>query len=308
MFTRTVDTYRQARQRSVDYTCQLFGLSRQSYYKRKSSDRHKQCQAIDVVDRVRNVRRTMPRIGTRKLYHLLGDDCDVGRDKLFAILRSNHLLVKPKRRYHITTNSKHMFYKHKNLISNLPIVRPEQVWVSDITYIGRRGSHRYLALVTDAYSKKIVGYDLSESLSADGAIRALRMALKSRCWGSELIHHSDRGIQYCCDAYQRLLKVSGVLVSMTEHGDPLENAIAERINGILKDEFELERHCVNTVILRRIVVQSIAIYNNLRPHLSCGLLTPNQMHEQNKLPRTTYHKKVRSKPMLAPDFIFTNFV
>lgn len=307
MFTRTVVTYRQERQRSVDYTCRLFGLSRQSYYKRQCSDRKKQSQAIDIVDQVRNVRRTMPRIGTRKLHYLLGDNCDVGRDKLFDVLRSNHLLVKPKRSYHITTNSKHMFYKHKNLILDLPIVRPEQVWASDITYIGNRGYNHYLALVTDAYSKKIVGYDLSDSLCAAGAVRALKMALKGRFYNGDLIHHSDRGVQYCCDAYQRILHKNGFRVSMTQSGDPLENAIAERVNGILKDEFELEEHCgADPKILMRIVAQSIAIYNNCRPHFSCGLLTPAHMHEQNELPRATYHKKIRSKPKFTPNN-FTNF-
>ena len=307
MFSRTVDSYRQERHQSIDFTCQLFGRSRQSYYKRKDSDKHKLLQAVNVVGQVRDIRRAMPRIGTRKLHYLLGDNCGVGRDQLFAILRSNHLLVKPKRSYHITTNSKHMFYKHKNLISPLPIVRPEQVWVSDITYIGNRGCNHYLALVTDAYSKKIVGYDLSDSLSADGAVRAVKMALKSRLFSGDLIHHSDRGIQYCCDAYQRVLMRSGLRVSMTQNGDPLENAIAERVNGILKDEFELERFVCNLSDLCRIVAQSVSIYNNRRPHLSCGLLTPAQMHEQNELPRATYHKKIRSKPKFTPNN-FTNFV
>lgn len=295
MFTRTVDTYRKERQRSVDFTCRLFGRSRQSYYKRKDSDQHKLSQAVDVVCQVLDIRRAMPRIGgTRKLYYLLGDNCDVGRDKLFAILRSNHLLVKPRRSYHITTNSKHMFYKHKNLITNLAIVRPEQVWVSDITYIGNRGRNHYLALITDAYSKKIVGYDLSDSL-------ALKMALKSRRFSGDLIHHSDRGIQYCCDTYQRILNKNSLRVSMTQNGDPLENAIAERVNGILKDEFELERFVCDLPDLRRIVAQSIEIYNNRRPHLSCRFLTPALMHMQNELTRAIYHKKIRSKRTLAPN-------
>lgn len=301
MLPRTVDSYRHKRQKSVAYTCRLFGISRQGLYQRKGSDRRKLAQAIAVVDKVRQIRRTMPRLGTRKLHHLLSEDCPVGRDKLFVILKSNHLLVKPHRSYHTTTNSKHMFRRHKNLIVDLPILRPEQVWVSDITYIGNQGHNHYLALITDAYSKKIVGYDLSQSLAAEGAVRALKMALKTRKSSTELIHHSDRGIQYYCDTYQRVLEKAKVSVSMTQNGDPLENAIAERINGILKQEFELVRWAVDTAVLKRIVTQSVAIYNNLRPHLSCRLLTPEKMHLQNEVPRATYHKKVRCKQTLAPN-------
>lgn len=308
MLPRAVDLYRQKRQKSVDYTCRLFGISRQGLYKRKDADRRKLAQTIDVVDKVRQIRRVMPRLGTRKLHYLLDGECGVGRDKLFVILKSNYLLVNPHRSYHITTNSKHMFRRHKNLIIDLPILRPEQVWVSDITYIGNQGHNHYLALVTDAYSKKIVGYDLSDSLAAEGAVRALKMALKSRTSSAELIHHSDRGIQYCCDAYQRVLDKAKVRVSMTQNGDPLENAIAERINGILKQEFELERSCADTAILKKTIAQTIAIYNNCRPHFSCGLRTPECMHKQAQLQRATYHKKVRSKQMLAPNNINPIFV
>jgi len=158
--------------------------------------------ADQIVRMVTEVRQQMPRIGRRKLYYLLQDqlkDLGVGRDKLFAILKANHMLIKPKRSYRITTDSHHRFRKHKNLIKSLTPERPEQIWASDITYIGNRRNHRYLALVTDAYSKKIVGYDLSTSLGADGSIRALKMGLKQRSYKEqELIHHSDRGFQYCC--------------------------------------------------------------------------------------------------------------
>lgn len=163
-------------------------------------------------------------------------------------------------------------------------------------------------MVTDAYSEKIVGYDLAQSLAAEGAVRALKMALKSRKSDAELIHHSDRGIQYFCDAYQRVLEKAKVQVRMTQNGDPLENAIAERINGILKQEFELERWCVDTAVLKKTIAQTVAIYNNCRPHFSCGLRTPEVMHKQAKRPRATYHKKVRSKQTLAPNNINPIFV
>ena len=244
----------------------------------------------------------MPRIGTRKLYHLLKDELqklNVGRDKLFTILRANHMIIIPKRSYRITTNTHHRFHKHKDLVNGLYIQRPEQVWASDITYIGNRGNNSYLALITDVYSKKIVGYDLSDSLSVNGALRALQMALKSRKYPKlELIHHSDKGIQYCCNEYQKMLAKNKIRCSMTESYDPYSNAVAERINGILKDEFSLESNRLNNVLLSEVVRESIDIYNNERPHLSCHLMTPNQMHKQNSVVIKTYKNKnsCRFKP------------
>lgn len=240
------------------------------------------------------LRELMPRIGTKKLYHILNEplkELKQGRDKLHQILKANNLLIKPKKSYHVTTNSHHRFKKHKNLIENLVPSRPEQVWVADITYIGNRPNHSYLALVTDAYSKKIVGYDLSESLNATGAIRALKMAVKKRIYKTKpLIHHSDRGIQYCCTAYQKLLNKKGVNCSMTESYDPYANAVAERVNGILKSEFELERYIVSINVMKKIVKQSIDIYNTLRPHYSCYMHTPEYMHKQKEVVIKTYKK------------------
>ena len=185
-----------------------------------------------------------------------------------------------------------MFRKHKNLVAGLIPSRPEQVWVSDITYIGGRDSHQYLSLVTDAYSKKIVGHDVSESLHAEGCVRALIMAVRSREYaGQLLIHYSDRGIQYCCDQYQKQMTRNGIICSMTESYDPYANAVAERVNGILKQEFMLEDYRVNTETIRVIVAQSIEKYNAIRPHLSCGMLTPNQMHKQQQVKIKTYKKK-----------------
>ena len=180
----------------------------------------------------------MPRIGGRKLYYMLKNEMlflKVGRDKLFRILKANHMMIVPKKSYHITTDSHHRFRKHRNLISKFEIEKPESVWVSDITYVGTRENPSYLALITDAYSKKVVGYDVSKSLSIEGSLRALEMAVVNRKHkGQSLIHHSDRGLQYCSNDYQKLLKHNNIRSSMTEKYDPYENAIAERINGIFK--------------------------------------------------------------------------
>jgi len=212
----------------------------------------------------------MPRIGTRKLYHILYEELrllKVGRDRLFSIIKANHMDIIPKRAYHITTNSYHRFYKHKNIVRDIVPTRPEQFWVSDITYIGNRSNPMYLALVTDAYSKKVVGYDISDSLHADGTVRALKMAVKNRKYKHEkLIHHSDRGIQYCGNTYQKALSKYGIICSMTESYDPYENAVAERINGILKYEFILNRQNLELSTMKALVENSIYVYNNYRPH------------------------------------------
>jgi putative transposase len=199
--------------------------------------------------------------------------------------------IKAKRSYHKTTDSHHRFHKHKNLIENITPSRPEQLWVSDITYIGSRNNHRYLALVTDAYSKKIVGYDLSTSLSARGAIRALKMGISQRVYRSEdLIHHSDRGLQYCCDDYQKMLLKKQVKCSMTETYDPYANAIAERVNGILKQEFLLEEYQVKLPVMKELIKDSVRKYNSLRPHWSCEMMTPIQMHKQRKIKIKCYKR------------------
>ncbi len=230
---------------SVSSTCELLGYNRQVYYRSKKAFETKRNVASKVIELVNNIRMNMPRVGTRKLYYMLQESLlglGVGRDKLFSILKANHMLVEPKRNYRITTDSNHRFKKHKNLIEHIEVSRPEQVWVSDITYIGGRGNS-YLSLITDAYSKQIMGYDLSDSLATEGSLRALDMANRKRKYrNSILIHHSDRGIQYCSNAYQESMKRKNIIVSMTESYDPYANAVAERINGILKQEFLLEEY------------------------------------------------------------------
>ena len=256
--------------------------------------------AGQVVALVKEQRIAQPRLGTRKLYHILMPKLKalkVGRDKFFGILKANHLLIKPKRSYHVTTWSHHRFRKHPNLIKELDITKPEQVWVSDITYIGKRDKPCYLSLITDAYSKKIMGYDVSGSLSTQGCINALKMAHKNRKFKAEsLIHHSDRGIQYCSDEYQYLLKKCNLKCSMTQNSDPYENAVAERINGILKQEFIIDRYHLELSLMKKLVAEAINKYNQIRPHWSNYMLTPSQMHLQNSIKMKTYKTKNRSNP------------
>jgi putative transposase len=270
-------------------------MDRQVYYRSLRRRVIKQDKAEQVVMWVHEIRKSMPRIGAKKLYYLLLDKLvliDIGRDKFLVILRANHLLIQPKRRYQVTTNSHHRFRKHQNLVLSIDINRPEQVWVSDITYIGKRDNPCYLSLVTDAYSKKIMGYFVADNLNTESSVMALRMAIKQRKYKDlPLIHHSDRGLQYCADQYQSLLNKNNILCSMTQNSDPYENAVAERINGILKQEFMIDKYEQNVEIMRIIVKEAVEIYNQNRPHFSNYLLTPNQMHQQNKLKIRTYKTK-----------------
>ncbi|WP_233266025.1 IS3 family transposase [Formosa sp. L2A11] len=259
------------------------------------SKKHKQSLAKQVIAMVRSVRNLMPRLGTRKLYYILKNELSkvhVGRDKLFRILKANHMVIKPKKSYHITTDSHHRFRKHKNKINEIEFNRPEQVWVSDITYTGNRKNPSYLALVTDAYSKKIMGYDISNSLEVGGSLRALEMALRKRSYKDQsLIHHSDRGLQYCSNDYQNLLKDKNIITSMTEKYDPYENAIAERVNGILKQEFAIATYDTDIETKKLIIKDAVNIYNSLRPHFSNHMRTPDMMHKQQKLKRKQYKSK-----------------
>jgi len=295
MFPRAARKYKEMRGVSISEICTLSGVSRQRYYRMKWSAGKKKENAAKVVRLVEGVRRTMPRVGGRKLQVLLKSELEplgVGRDALFGILRANHMLVTPYRSYHTTTNSHHRFHKHKNLIAAMTVTRPEQVWVSDITYIGNRTNSMYLSLITDAYSKKIVGYNLSDSLNTDGPIRALKMAQSNRIYKTEsLIHHSDRGIQYCSDSYQKLLRRYKITPSMTESYDPYANAIAERVNGILKQEFLLEKINQPLNIMRKVIKESVDIYNSRRPHYSCNYHTPDWVHEHGSITIKQYKKQ-----------------
>lgn len=291
-----MEKFKQKEAVSLSTACRLFGYSRQAYYKRKQmSSCYKELHS-QVVDLVQAYRIKMPRLGTRKLYYLLAQEfavheLKIGRDKLFAILRANHLLIRAKKSYHKTTDSKHWLKKHKNLLAETEVSKPEQLWVSDITYIATKQGHNYLSLVTDAYSKKIMGYHLAEDLKTEGPLLALKMALKNRKYKHALIHHSDRGLQYCSADYQQLLADAGIQPSMTESYDPYQNAVAERINGILKDEFLLDRDFQEHLQAVEVIKKSIQVYNELRPHLSCHYHTPEQMHQQQKMELKKWKKK-----------------
>ena len=277
----------------------MFGWNRQVYYRSTKRSKASRKKAEQVIELVENIRIKMPKLGGRKLYFLLSEplkELKIGRDKFFNILRANHLLIIPKRSYHVTTNSHHRFRKHKNLVSDYQVTKPNQVWVADITYIGNRKNPSYLSLITDAYSKKIVGHHVAENLTTEGSLLALKKAINTtELKELSLIHHSDRGLQYCSDEYQKILEKNNISCSMTQNSDPYENAVAERINGILKQEFNIDKFDVETKIKRKIVEESIEIYNELRPHFSNHYLTPNQMHKQEKLKIKTYKNKNQSK-------------
>ena len=243
----------------------------------------------------------MPRIGGKKLYYLikpnitkLGIKC--GRDKFFRILRHERLLVKKRKNYIVTTQSYHRFSKHPNRIMGVDIYQPEQVWVSDITYIKTVQGFMYLSLVTDAYSKQIMGYELSDNMKTESTKKALEMAIKNRKHPNRpLIHHSDRGFQYCNPDYTDVLDNYNIDISMTTKYDPYENAVAERENGILKNEFILDKELYSKVEAKRIINQTISIYNYERPHLSCDYLTPAQAHELGNYKMKKWSKNFSSK-------------
>lgn len=229
---------------------------------------------------VQKERKIQPRVGARKLHKDLSDalvraQLKIGRDRLFDILREEDMLVKRKKASCKTTDSYHRFHKYKNLIKDIEITAPNQVWVSDITYIRTVDGFCYLALITDLYSRKIIGHDLSDSLELAGCQRALKKALWHARPAAGLIHHSDRGIQYCSNQYTKELINRKIKISMTEENHCYENAVAERVNGILKDEFYLDQCFFSTEFAKRAAKNAIKIYNNKRLHVSLGYQTPS---------------------------------
>lgn len=267
---------------SIEEVCQCFELTRDAYYKYHKRAIKKQAVYAQVVDLVKEERKDQPRVGTRKLHEVLGlvfeaKQIKVGRDKLFDILREEDMLVKRKKSLCKTTNSYHHFHKYGNLVKDMEITAPNQVWVSDITYIRTIKGFCYLALLTDMYSRKIVGYDISDSLELTGCLRAFKRALRTARPAVGLVHHSDRGVQYCSHQYVNELKKRKIKISMTEENHCYENAIAERVNGILKDEFYLDQCFFNTKVACLAAKNAIEIYNSKRLHLSLGYKTPNMM-------------------------------
>ena len=258
-------------------------MSRQNYYKHR---RQRQKQLVDeefILSLVRRERALQSRIGVRKLWTMLSGEFKsagifIGRDRLFALLSRHGLLVKRRGRRVRTTESRHGFRFYGNLLREVELTAPHQAWVSDITYIRTDEGFMYLSLVMDAYSRAVVGYDCSDRLEAEGALRSLSQALKQLPAGSGTIHHSDRGIQYCCGRYIDKLKGRGLRISMTELNHCYENSKAERLNGILKEEYGLGGCYLSKADARRGVSEAVELYNNRRPHQSLGYRYPMAVH------------------------------
>src|ERR1700749_4358590 len=275
----------QTRSRGLRELCRLLGYSAQAYYQYRRTETKRILEEDLIIGQVLLHRKLLPRSGGRQLHELLQPfmelhRCYLGLDLLYDVLRANNLLVRRyKGRKPRTTFSDHLLKKYPDLAKGLKVDRPNALWVSDITYI-RLSKERfaYLSLVTDAYSRKIVGFHLSADLSADSCLLALQMALaREKPEKDTLIHHSDRGAQYCSHVYTGLLLSNYIGISMTQSGDPRDNAIAERVNGVLKQEL-LQEYYLNLGIARQEVAAAIAIYNQERPHSSIDMLTPNQAH------------------------------
>ena len=240
-----------------------------------------------LLDQVKSIRKKHSKLGVLKLRSALREEIrkcgrGFGRDKFFDLLRYHDLLVKRRRKYAVTTNSDHPFYKHKNILSGLNIGRPDEAWVSDITYLRTRSGFVYLSLVTDVYSRKIVGWDVNVSLAVEGSVNAVKRAIGNCSGTKNLIHHSDRGIQYCCHAYTDLLKKHGIKISMGEAGNCYDNAIAERVNGILKSEYLLDYEFANYGQAVKAAKQAVYLYNHERPHWSLGLKNPAEVYQMDQ--------------------------
>lgn len=288
---------------SMDILCELFGKQRQTYYKKINSNTDEAFQSEVLLQMIAKERKLMPRLGGRKLYFKIGpklpEELQIGRDKFFDFLRENNLLVRRKRYRAITTMSSHWLRKYPNLIRDFVPTGAHQLWVSDITYIETTEGFVYLFLITDAYSRKIVGWSISDNLEAKNAVAALHMALSQLPSGvTNLIHHSDRGVQYCSSKYVKILNRHGVSISMTENGNPLENAVAERINGILKTEWINDMKLKTLKDAKYHLRKIIDIYNSERPHSSIEMLTPYQAHiKEGALKRLwkNYYKRKEEK-------------
>jgi len=268
--------------------CGWFGITRQAYYQNNWEGISTSLEEDFIIQEVKSIRKKHRRIGTRKLYDMLqpfmlDHHIKMGRDALFSLLSSNQLLVRRRKRKIQTTNSFHWLRKYPNLIRDFVPTEINQLWVSDITFWKLKEDHVYISFITDAYSHKIVGYQVAETMEAIESIRALQMALSALEAETHLnlTHHSDRGMQYCSHAYVKLLQDYNIKISMTENGDPLENAIAERVNGIIKDEY-LENYDIdNTKDAKKLLKVVVDLYNNERPHMSISNFTPNSIHQPN---------------------------
>ena len=273
---------------SLEELCGLFGVTRQAYYEAAARAKTTTIAHMIVLTLVKDWRANMPLLGTRKLFYLLQPELErhqikMGRDQLFDLLGFHGLLVRRRKRLVKTTDSHHWLKKYPNLVKELVVDEPEQLWVSDLTYIRTMQGFSYLSLITDAYSRKGVGYSLYPTLEAVGCVLALKMAIKHRKSATDyvLIHHSDRGIQYCSADYVALLEGDQIAISMTQSGSPYDNALAERVNGILKNEFFSKQIYQHHQEAESEIRRAIACYNQKRPHASVDYLTPDQAHQQS---------------------------
>jgi len=274
---------------SICTLSKCFGISRQAYYQHEWNLSEEVFQNGLLIEKVKEVRKWHNRIGVRKLQEILRpfmqeNRINIGRDALFDLLSVHGLLVRKRKRHIKTTHSHHWLKKYPNLIVNFVPNQPNQLWVSDITYWKSGDIWFYISFITDAYSRKIVGYHLSENLHAEQTVKALNMAFsdygKQSANFGQLIHHSDRGVQYCSSSYVNKLKKKSVSISMTQSGDPLENALAERVNGIIKDEYLLNYQCTNFKDASKQLAMAVSLYNKERPHSSIGNFTPEFVHNQ----------------------------
>lgn len=282
--------------------CCLLGITRQAYYQHFWNQEASSFEQDLVVSEVRKIRRLQPSIGGRKLYcmlqgFLIEHQIKLGRDALFDLLAAHQLLIRKRKRRITTTQSYHWFRRYPNLIKNITPLSKNQLWVSDITYYKTTTGFAYISFITDAYSRKIVGHHVANTLEAIHTIKALEMAIKQADSPlNNLIHHSDRGIQYCCNDYVKLLQDNNINISMTENGDPLENAIAERVNGIIKEEFLSHYSPKNHSEIMELLNQSVSIYNTQRPHMSCNMLTPEDVHQNNLPVERVWKNYYKQKP------------
>lgn len=265
--------------------CELFGYTRQAWYDTIKRNSQTQLSEVFILSEAKKLRQEHKKMGCEKLYgimkpFLIDHQIKMGRDKFYFLLREHGLQVKHLKRKAKTTNSNHLFKKYPNIVRDLEPTCAGQLWVSDITYLRTQYGFVYLSLLTDVYSKKIVGWCLWPDLSSKGALNALKMAVETETFNDRLIHHSDRGIQYCCYDYVNYLKGCNINISMTEKGDPYENAVAERVNGILKNEYDLYNVFNDFNQANEAVKIAVDKYNNRRPHRSCNMLTPAQAHKQ----------------------------
>lgn len=267
--------------------CGLFGKSRQGWYSQNWYNSKVALEEEVILHEIREIRIKIKKLGVRKLHYMLrpvyiSHDIKMGRDKLYSLLRREDLLIQRSKRGSKTTNSHHWLKKYPYLVEKVDVMRPEQVWFSDITYLRLTTGFSYLSLITDAYSRKIMGYCLYPTLEAEGCLRALRQALAGRLYpNSALIHHSDRGVQYCSFFYINELRLNNINISMTLNGTPYENALAESINSTVKVDFDLKRTFSTHDQALDAVNQMVIDYNGLRPHGGIDYLTPNQAHLKN---------------------------